>query len=110
MRVGKLKKTKKGWFIGDYPNAAFRAKAFEAALKIEKAGEHVARHLHRIATEITLVVQGRVRFNHRIFRRGDIIVLKPGEAADYTVLEDAITVIIKVPCVKKDKYYVEKRE
>jgi quercetin dioxygenase-like cupin family protein len=108
MRTARLKKAKKGWFIGDYPDAAFRAIAFEAALKIEKAGERVARHLHRIATEITLVVQGRVRFNHRKFKKGDIIILPPGEAADYEVLKDAITVIVKVPCVKNDKYYVEK--
>ena len=107
MKTRKLEKAKKGWFIGNYPHAAFRTETFEAALKKEKTGTRVERHMHRIATEITLVVQGRVRFNNNTFKKGDIVIIKPGESADYEVLKNAVTLIIKVPSVKNDKYFVK---
>jgi quercetin dioxygenase-like cupin family protein len=105
MKSRKLKNMKKGWFVGDFARAAYRSKAFEVALKTEKAGQRVKKHTHKVATEITLVVKGKVRFNNRQFKKGDIIIINPKEAADYEVLEDAITVIIKVPSVMHDKYY-----
>jgi quercetin dioxygenase-like cupin family protein len=106
MKIGKLKEAKKGWFIGNFCEAAYRTPKCEVALKIEKKGERVRRHKHQIAAEITLVVEGRVRINDQQFKKGDIIIIEPKEAADYEVLEDAVTVIVKVPSVANDKYYV----
>lgn len=109
MRVYRLNKMSKGWLIGNFPKAAYKTRGFEVAVKAEKTNECVKRHLHKIATEITVVVEGRVRINNREFGRGDIIVIKPEEAADYKVLRDAITVIIKIPSARNDKYYTEDR-
>jgi quercetin dioxygenase-like cupin family protein len=95
----------KGWFIGNFPKAVCRSEEFEVAVKIEKAGESVNRHFHKIATEVTVVAQGRVRINDKEFDKGDIIVIRPNEDADYEVMEDAITVIVKMPSVKNDKFY-----
>lgn len=106
MRRYRLKDMNKGWFIGHFPKAVFRTKEFDVALKIEKAGERVDRHWHKIATEITLVAEGEVRINDKKLKKGDIIVINPKENTDYEVIEDAVTVIVKVPSVKNDKYYV----
>ena len=95
----------RGWFAGDFPRAVYRTKEFEAAVKIEKAGDYTKRHYHKVAAEITVVIKGLVRINNKEYGKGDIIVAGPNEMADYKVLRDAVTVIIKIPSVKNDKYY-----
>ena len=42
----------------------------------------------------------------QIFEKGDIIVVDPGEAADFQVLEDALTVVVKIPSAIGDKHLV----
>jgi hypothetical protein len=37
---------------------------------------------------------------------GSIVVLSPGDVTDFQVLEDAHTVVVKIPCVPNDKYLV----
>ena len=54
-----------------------------------------------------LIAMGRVMMNGKIFTAGDIILLEPGEAATFEVLEDAITVVVKAPSVMGDKYPVQ---
>lgn len=108
MRTYRLNKMERGWFIGNFPKAVYKTDKFEASLKIEKKGDKVKEHYHKIATEITVVVDGRVRFKNKVFKKGDIIVLAPGERCDFEVLKDAVTAVIKIPAVKKDKYYTEK--
>jgi quercetin dioxygenase-like cupin family protein len=49
-----------------------------------------------------------VRINGKKFKQGDVIVIRPNEAADYEALSDAITVIVKTPAVKNDKYFVKR--
>lgn len=108
MKTYRLKNMEKGWFIGNFPRVVYKTKAFEIAVKVEKAGERVEKHLHKVATEITTVVKGRVRINGKKFKQGDVIVIRPNEAADYEALSDAITVIVKTPAVKNDKYFVKR--
>ncbi len=57
-----------------------------------------------MATEVTVIASGHVVMNGVEYRRGDIAVLEPGESADFHVVEDAITVVVKMPSVKGDKY------
>ncbi|MDD4981570.1 MAG: hypothetical protein WC329_03215 [Candidatus Omnitrophota bacterium] len=108
MRKSNLDKMIRGWFIGDFPRAVYRTTEFEVAVKSEKAGARVNKHFHKVASEITLVVRGIIRLNKKNFAKGDIIVIGPGEAVDYRVVKDAVTVIVKVPSVQKDKYYTER--
>jgi len=35
---------------------------------------------------------------------GEIVKLEPGEAADFTPLTEVTTVVVKLPCVRGDKY------
>lgn len=109
MKTYRLNKTTRGWFIGNFPKAVYKTDKFEVAVKIEKKGDKVKEHYHKKAAEITLVVEGRVRFKNKVFIKGDIVLLKPGERCDFEVLEDAVTVIVKTPAVKNDKYYTEQK-
>ena len=45
-------------------------------------------------------------FNN-IYRKGDIVVVEPGEATDFEALDDAVNVVVKIPGVNNDKYLVE---
>jgi len=94
----------KGWFVGDFNPTLFATKDFEVAVKNYKSGETEAEHFHKMATEITVVVSGRVEMCNRIWGEGSIIKLLPGEATSFLALEDAVTVVVKTPSVIGDKY------
>ena len=104
MKTFRLSDMKKGWFVGDFAPTCLASADCEVACKHYRVGETEGRHFHRIATEVTLVVQGRVRMNEEILSAGEIVVLDPGEATDFAALEDAVTVVVKLPCVAGDKY------
>jgi quercetin dioxygenase-like cupin family protein len=97
---------KGGWFIGDFDPACLKTGVVEVAYKTYKAGQVEARHLHRIATEITLIASGRVRMSAREYIAGDIILLDPGDSTDFAAIEDAATVVVKMPSSRGDKYLV----
>jgi len=66
----------------------------------------VARHVHKIAAEITLLVRGQMMMNDKLIRPGDIITVEPGEVIKPTFITDCEVVIIKTPSVPGDKYEV----
>jgi mannose-6-phosphate isomerase-like protein (cupin superfamily) len=94
----------KGWFIGPFLPTAFHTDLFECAIKRYAAGEREGAHVHRVATEFTVIVEGSVRMNQQVYGRDQIIEIKPGEATDFEALTDTITVVVKVPAVAGDKY------
>lgn len=93
-----------GWFVGDFDPVVLRTSACEVACKYYPAGAMESAHVHRIATELTLIAQGRVRMAGREFFTGDIVQLAPGEPSDFETLEPTITVVVKMPSVAGDKY------
>ncbi len=106
MTMAKLQKMKGGWFIGDFEPSVLRTRDVEVACKRYTAGESERKHLHKVATEVTLIASGKVIMNGMPFQTGDIIVLEPGEAADFYAVEETITMVVKMPSVKEDKYTV----
>lgn len=106
MEIFHLDKMVKGWFVGDFAPSALQTSAVEVAVKRYKSGEHESMHLHKVATEITLVLEGTVEMCGRRLRHGDIIKLMPGEATDFTAITDATTVVVKLPSAKGDKYAI----
>ena len=104
MQIKKLSAMKGGWFIGDFEPSVLRVKTVEVGCKEYSAGDVEARHVHRVARELTLVVSGRVVMNGVQAGPGDVLVLEPGEAADFNVIERATTVVVKLPSVIGDKY------
>jgi hypothetical protein len=104
MRRFGLSEMTRGWFVGPFVPTGFHADEVEAACKKYRAGERESRHHHRVATEITLIVSGRVRMNGVEYGEGDGVVIEPMESTDFEVLEDAVTFVVKVPAVPNDKY------
>ena len=94
----------KGWFVGPFSPTVWSTDLFECAVKRYKAGERESSHVHRIATEMTIIAQGSVRMNGVVYGENAIIKIPPGEATDFEVLEDCITFVVKVPAVLGDKY------
>ena len=97
----------KGWFVGDFFPTALSTRACEVAVKTYAAGAKEERHYHKIAQEITLIQSGRVCMNGAEFSTGDIILINPMESTDFVVLEDTVTVVIKIPGAIDDKYLGE---
>lgn len=100
----RLADMKGGWFVGDFLPTALRTAAAEVAVKSYSRGATEARHVHRVAHELTLVLDGEVRMNGVVYGHGDIVVLAPGEPTDFEALTDVRTVVVKVPSVAGDKY------
>lgn len=94
----------KGWFVGDFSPCACKSKDFEVAVKYYKKGECESLHYHKIATEITCIAQGCVKMNGVEFGKGEIIVLEPFESTDFLALTRTITVVVKIPSAKNDKF------
>jgi hypothetical protein len=104
VNTGKLQDMFKGWFVGDFNPSLLKTDACEVAVKAYKAGDSEELHHHKVATEVTLILSGRVRMCGKEWGEGDIIVLEPGEATDFVALTDAVNVVVKTPGAKNDKY------
>ena len=96
----------RGWMVGNFDPACYRTTACEVACQHYAAGDAEPMHVHRVATEITLIASGRARMNGRVLGPGDILVLEPGEAADFVAIEPTTSVVVKLPSVPGDKYLV----
>lgn len=107
MKHDRLEQMVKGWFVGSFTPTVLNTDACEVAVKYYRQGDSEARHLHKIATEITVVVQGEIRMCDQVFVAGDIVTLAPHDATDFLALTDAITVVVKHPGALNDKYLVD---
>lgn len=104
MKRNNLNNFFKGWFIGKFEPSLFQTDDFEIAVKRYKKGDYEESHVHKIATEYTLIISGFVDMNGSIWQDNDIIIIKPGEYTDFTCLTDVITCVVKTPSSKNDKY------
>ena len=104
MKHARLADMTGGWFVGDFQPSCLQTRACEVACKHYEAGAAEPRHVHRVATELTLIASGRVVMNGTTFEAGDIVILDPGDAADFRTLEPTTTVVVKMPSVRGDKY------
>lgn len=107
MRHDRLDQMIKGWFVGDFSPTALHFKACEVAIKRYVAGDFEQAHMHRVATEITAIVSGRVRMMGREWEEGDIVTVAPNEATDFLAMTDAVIVVVKTPSAPDDKYLVD---
>lgn len=104
MKTARIEDMVRGWFVGAFNPTALHSDACEVAVRSYKAGESEALHMHKVATEVTMVLSGTVRMAGREWTAGDIIVLEPGEATDFEAVTDAVNVVVKVPGALNDKY------
>lgn len=108
MKISKIDGMVKGWFVGNFQPSVLCTSDVEVALKTYVEGDFEETHYHKIATEITLVVSGRVVMFETEFAQGDIVVVEPGDATSFLALSDAVTVVVKHPGASNDKYLGEK--
>jgi hypothetical protein len=94
----------KGWFVGRFEPTLLPTDDVEVAIKHYSAGDYEAAHHHKVAVELTAVVVGRVRMSGEEVGPGEIVRIAPGQSTDFTALTDATTVVVKLPCVRDDKY------
>jgi len=104
MKTYALNDMVKGWFVGNFEPSVLKSTDAEVAVKTYRAGDYEEEHYHKIATEITVVVQGTVKMRGQEFGPGSIIVLEPGEETDFLALTDAVNVVVKMPGASNDKY------
>ena len=110
MKIAKLEDMEKGWFVGNFEPTLLKTNDVEVAVKSYKKGDYEETHYHKIATEITVIISGRVKMNGIEYKAGDIVVMEPNEATDFECLEDGTkNVVVKYPGANNDKYLGECR-
>lgn len=95
---------KAGWFIGDFEPSVLRTREFEVGVKSHPKQSKWDVHYHKQATEITLLVSGKMKIADQVIESGQVFVLEPYEVADPVFLEDCLVVVVKTPSVVQDKY------
>tara|TARA_R110001583_G_scaffold111063_2_gene260141 strand:+ start:18052 stop:18387 length:336 start_codon:yes stop_codon:yes gene_type:complete len=104
MKVSKLENMFKGWFVGNFEPTLIKTNDVEVAVKEYKKGDFEESHYHKVATEITVIMSGRVMMNGIEYTKGDIVVTDPNESTDFFALEDSINTVVKFPGASNDKY------
>lgn len=104
LTVSNLDDMVKGWFVGAFTPTAHHTDACEVSVRRYRAGDAEDLHHHKVATELTVVVEGRVRMCGREFGPGQIVTLAPGTPTDFLALDDALCVVVKTPGALNDKY------
>jgi len=104
MTITNLNEFFKGWFVGNFEPTLNKTEDFEVAIKRYKAGDYEEKHHHKIATEITVIVEGEVEMNGLKYTKDDIITIQPNESTDFKCITDVVTVVVKTPSINNDKY------
>ena len=104
MKKNNLKDMIGGWFIGNFEPSLLKTKEVEVAVKNYKKGDQEESHYHKIATEYTLILKGRVKMMGIEYDEGSILTIPPMESTDFIALTDVTTVVVKIPGASNDKY------
>ena len=106
MKTARLNEMVKGWFIGNFEPSLKKTNDVEVAVKRYQKGDSEEAHYHKVATEYTVILNGRVKMFETEFSDGDIVVAEPGDVTAFECLADAVTVVVKLPGANNDKYVV----
>lgn len=107
MKFDNLSEMIRGWIVGDFEPSLIRRDDIEIAIQRYKSGDSEPKHVHQIATEITVIASGEALLNGEVLKEGAIVTIEPGEAAEFKALTDVVTVVVKTPSIPNDKYLVE---
>jgi hypothetical protein len=106
MKTYKLDDFYKGWLVGNFEPALFKADV-EVGIAKHTAGEYHQDHFHKVNTEYNIVLGGKVRINDQVFGPGDVFVLYPYEVSQAEFITDVTIVIIRDHSDPNDKYEFE---
>jgi len=104
MEKANLKEFIGGWFVGNFEPSLFKTNDVEVGVKYYKAGDSEGYHHHKVATEFTVIISGKVLMDNQEFEAGDIIKIKPNVSTNFKALTDVVTVVVKLPGANNDKY------
>lgn len=93
-----------GWFIGNFSPSLLKTNDVEVAVKHYNTGDYDKEHYHKIGTEYTVIVKGRVKMSGKEYAEGDVLTIPPLESTDFLALTEATTVVVKIPGASNDKY------
>jgi quercetin dioxygenase-like cupin family protein len=96
-----------GWFIGNFNPSLLKTNDVEVAVKHYKPGDYDKKHYHKLGTEYTVIVKGKVKMSGIEYSEGDILTVSPMESIDFLALTEAITVVVKIPGASNDKFMTE---
>lgn len=102
-----LKDMTNGWFIGNFDPAVLHTDEFEVGIKRYKAGQIDAKHYHKVAREITVVISGKVLMLDQRWDEGSIITIEPGVASSFEAITDAVLAVVKIPSALDDKFIID---
>lgn len=102
----KLDDFKLGWVIGDFDPAIYKTKDIEVGVKYYEPLVKEPKHLHKIATEYTIILLGRVKVNGIEYSKGDLIKVDKNQISEFETLEKTITLVVKTPSAPGDKYVI----
>lgn len=108
MKISRIEDTEKGWFIGDFPKAAFQSKDFEVSWRIHPAGQVWDLHYQENSYEINLLISGEMILNGTRLISGDVFILDPYEITDVNFIKECSIVCVKTPSLPNDKIVVRK--
>lgn len=106
MEAFKLETMFKGWFIGDFEPTMFKTQDVEVGVKYYIKGDYEPAHFHKIATEFTVILEGKVEMNGNVYESGSILKILPYESTDFKALTNVKTVVVKIPGALNDKYSI----
>jgi len=106
MKLNKLSDMVKGWFVGNFEPTLYKTTDVEVAVKRYKAGERDTKHYHKIATEISVILDGRAIMNGVEYSDGDIITVEPNDVTEFEAIDDITIIVVKIPGAENDKYLV----
>jgi quercetin dioxygenase-like cupin family protein len=106
MKVSKIEDYFRGWFVGNFKPSCFETTEFEVGLLTHKKGEIWPAHIHKISTEINLLIEGEMILQNKKLISGDVFVIEPNEVADPIFLSDCKLIVIKTPSIPTDKYEI----
>ncbi len=104
MKIDKLDNMVRGWLVGNFDPAVYKTTDVEFAVQRFPAGSYEEWHMHKVATEITVIVVGQAEMNGTTYFAGDIIVIEPNEGTDFRAILDTTTAVLKIPGTLNDKY------
>lgn len=109
MKLSRLDDTIGGWFVGNFPQAAFQTDACEVSYKYHHKGESWPTHYQEKVIEINLMVRGQMKMQGKVLLSGDIFIIYPYEIADPEFITDCEVVCVKIPGITNDKVVVKKQ-
>ena len=103
MKRENLRNFTAGWVVGNFLPTLHLNEQVEVAVKTFEPGDVESAHYQLLATEITVVVSGKIEMNGEIFVEGEIVILDPLEVAKFKCIDKSQLVCIKFPSIPNDK-------